>query len=220
MFNDRMQEKQNYASAIYHADKMEDIPVVEYKKPLKIALLVVGILVLLFLVLKAFSLPLALTLNGFSPNIQHTFTSTGSADSTDKEVTVVHTTTNVNEHALVHLEENELGFWTIVQSSVLTDEVPYCDLTWFTTGNEQSIRNTESEEVSINEPLTVNWEKHAVLIGNDAVKKISMAKSKVPEGYYFRIYQQDSFYIVEAVTQSEEFSSSLIYDAFRHCLRP
>lgn len=219
-FADRELDRQNYTSAIFRARFSKNTSGITLSKTAKVLLLILAALIVAFFVVRACSLPLTMMLNGFDTKAEHTFAPTGSVGTSDNAFTVLHTTTSNGEHALVHLQKSELGFWKVVQSAVLTEEYAYRTLTWFTPGSSQSVRIEISEDDVVSEPLSVTTEKHAVFIGNNAINKITVSQNKLPEGYYFRIYQNDSFYIIEAITQSDEFNSSMIYDAFRYCLRP
>lgn len=217
---DQELDRQNYMSAIFRARYSKNTSGVTLSKTAKVLLLVLAVLIVAFFVVRACSLPLTMMLNGFDTKAEHIFAPTGTLDTGDNAFTVLHTTTNDGEHALVHLQKSELGFWKVVQSAVLTEEYAYRTLTWFTPGSSQSVRIAISEDEVVSEPLSVTNEKHAVFIGNNAINKITISQNKLPEGYYFRIYQNDSFYIIEAITQSNEFNSNMIYDAFRYCLKP
>ena len=185
-------------------------------KKAKIVLLVLAIATALFFLLQAFSMPLAFLFSGLNPKTEYVLAPKGSLDSTDRQFTVVYTKTSSGEHALAELHVNELGFWEVVQSTTLTDEYPYLSFAWTTRGNEQSFHDPNNN-MAIPEPLTVNYETHMVIMGNNALKKIEIPPAQVPDGYYIRIYQNGTFYIVEGIEQNKEGSSSSeIYDLLVH----
>lgn len=181
-----------------------------YPKYLKIGLWITSTITALLLVLNAFSMPLALLFSGMHPNAEYILTPKGSLDENGRQLTVMCTKTHNGDHALTELHKNELGFWEIWQSKVLSADSKHLTMRWHTEGNSQSFHD----------PMTVAPEHNFALIGINAISRIDLSPDQLPTGCSFRIHQKDNFYIIHVRSTSDDPNTSaelsVLYDLLRH----
>lgn len=185
-------------------------------KALNIAFPILVVLIAIFFILQAFSLPLALTLGGFDTEIKYEFAPTGTVRYDERQFahntldegghtfTSFYTMTRDGQNALVALEKNGLGFWEITQTAILTDDQPYVTIQWVELGNLGILDFEKTGGYYSDNPETPISEDNTVIMGNNALLDIDTTLLKYEHlcpNYYYKVYQDGTFYIVYEVAQ-------------------
>ena len=170
-------------------------------------------LVVVFLLVQIFSIPLALSLGGFNTEIRYELAPTGTirydsaqfAHSTLEQggyhFTAFYTTTKDGKHALISLQKNPLGIWYITQAVILTDDQKYVSISWLEEGNigYTFLSDRTSQKATISE-------ENVVIMGNNAIADIDATLMKYEQqlqNYYYKVYQNGSFYVVYEIGQRD-----------------
>lgn len=130
MFNDRMQEKQNYASAIQNARNIKELPAWDvpvfwkgFFKTLGIILLVIGCIMVTIWFGLAMRQPFELLGSGISPFAKQTVISSSKLDALgNPHSKLIVTKTLSGESVAVLLELQDNGIWTVTRKSILDSD--------------------------------------------------------------------------------------------------
>jgi|LGVF01.2.fsa_nt_gb hypothetical protein len=149
----------------------------------KLQIIIMGII--LVLVLRTFSLKIALITQGY--DIRFTETIEYSLDYKNNEMTVLRTKSDQSDIVLVMLTKNKFGFWSLESCDESSSTNQIISLGWF-----------EPAEVRVfgMNNYTLQHEIHTIYAGNNAQKLIELDDGQLPENVLLSINQSNEKYTI------------------------
>ena len=160
----------------------------------KLCIALAVLLVIAFFVLRANSEALALSINGIEhKNVRYIVdTNLGNDDTPYK---VLQSYTKSGELALVKLEQNQLGFWTVFDINSGYYNGTYSHMAWVDLVGTRRFAATDKPEFL--------KEYHYVYTGNNAQKLIEIPAEQIPHNTTVNVQQLGEFYLIHMVSLTE-----------------
>lgn len=149
------------------------------------------------------SLKLALYCEGLDTKNIH-YIERYSEDHSGKAYSVLQTTTKKGDIALVRIEKNDMGLWSVMDKNITYMNDPY---RWVSIG---WMVRAGSKRFDLTGDLNPQWEWHFVYYGTNAVENIEILSTQIPGNITVNIQQRGNQYWIHIIS----FANSGVLNEF------